>query len=298
MLNVLWTSLTSVLIAAVMALVAVLGSDTIPSTLAEMANAERAFAKMASDQSIRDAFLEYFADESVNFNPTPGPARQRLKDNANAFPPGMKLLWEPRVGDVAASGDMGYLTGPTEMSAPGRPAGYGNYFSVWKRQANGKYRVILDIGASQPEKLVFADGFVRSAAVATYKGKDTKAAAEASLLAADKSFGADIAAKGAAAAYLQTMHEAGRLHRSGYLSMTSAKAASEWMAAHVKAMASEPGKSETAASGDLGYTWGTFTMTSSNDQAYKGYYIRVWTRRADGQWRVVADITEPSRPPA
>jgi ketosteroid isomerase-like protein len=289
------TLAASVLLVVVLASAAVVRSDTIPSALAEMANAERAFAKMAADQSIRDAFVEYFADESVNFNPTPGPARQRLKDNPNAFPPGMKLLWEPRLGDVAASGDLGYLTGPTEIRVPGKPAGYGNYFSVWKRQADGTCRVILDIGASQPEKLAFADGFVRSRAIATYKGNDTKSAAEASLLAADKAFGAAIAAKGAAAAYHETMHEAGRLHRSGYLSTTSSTAAAEWMTAHVKAMTSEPGKSETAMSRDLGYTWGSFTMTSSTDQAYKGYYIRVWTRGADAQWRVVADITEPSR---
>ncbi len=182
------TLAASVLLVVVLASAAVIRSDTIPSALVELANAERAFAKMASDQSIRDAFIEYFADESVNFNPTPGPARQRLKDNPKAFPPGMKLLWEPRVGDVAASGDLGYLTGPTEMSVPGKPAGYGNYFSVWKKQADGKYRVILDIGANQPEKPVFADGFVRSAATATYKGKDTKAAAEASLLASRQGF--------------------------------------------------------------------------------------------------------------
>jgi ketosteroid isomerase-like protein len=276
-------------------MLAVIGSDTIPISLAELANAERAFAKMASDQSIRDAFIEFFADESVNFNPVPGPARQRLKDKPDAFPPGMKLLWEPRLGDIAASSDMGYLTGPTEIGLAGQPTRYGNYFSVWKKQANGKYRVILDIGAAQPEKLTFADGFVRSKAVATYKGKDTKAAAEASLLAADKAFGAAIATKGAPAAYFQTMHEAGRLHHSGYLSMSSAKAASDWMTAHVKAMTSEPGKSETATSGDLGYTWGSFTMTSSTDQTSKGYYIRVWTRQTDGQWKVVADISEPSR---
>ncbi len=295
MLHTLLTSLTSLITAAAMAILAVIGSDTLPTSLVEMANAERAFAKMASDQSIRDAFIEYFADDSVNFNPTPGPARQRLKDNANAFPPGMKLLWEPRLGDIAASGDLGYLTGPAEIVMAGQPTRYGNYFSVWKKQANGKYRVILDIGAGQPEKLTFADGLVRSAAVATYKGKGTKPAAEASLLAADKAFGDAIAAKGAAAAYLQTMHEAGRLHRAGSLSMTSAKAAADWMTAHVKAMTSEPGKSETAASGELGYTWGSFTMTSSTDQANKGYYIRVWTRQADGQWKVVADLTEPSR---
>ena len=73
------TLAASVLLVVVLASAAAGRSDTIPSTLLEMANAERAFAKMAADQSIRDAFIEYFADESVNFNPTPGPARQRLK---------------------------------------------------------------------------------------------------------------------------------------------------------------------------------------------------------------------------
>jgi ketosteroid isomerase-like protein len=296
MLNSAFCSLTSVLLTAVTAIAAVVRSDTIPSALVEMANAERAFAKMAADKSIRDAFVFYFADESVSFNPSPGPARQRLEERPNAFPDGMKLWWEPRVGDIAASGDMGYLTGPTESSLPGQPTRYGNYFSVWKKQADGTYRVILDIGASQPEKLNFAEGFVRSAAVATYKGLDTKAAAEASLLAADKAFGSAIASKGVATAYLDTMHEAGRLHRSGSLSMSSSRAAADWMRGHVKAMTSEPGKSETATSRDLGYTWGTYTMTSTTDEASKGHYVRVWTRRADGQWRLVADITEPSRP--
>jgi ketosteroid isomerase-like protein len=64
---------------------------------------------------------------------------------------------------------------------------------------------------------------------------------------------------------------------------------------HVKAMTSEPLKSETAASRDLGYTWGRFTMTSSTSNEYKGYYVRVWTRRSDGAWQLVADIAEAER---
>jgi ketosteroid isomerase-like protein len=246
---------------------------------------------MASEQTVQASFIEYFADESVNFNPDPGPARVRLRA-PDAFPKELHLKWEPRVGDIAASGDLGYLTGPAESSMPGQPVRYGNYFSVWKKQANGEYRVILDVGGGQPG--VFADGFVRSTAAATYKGKDTKAAAEASLLAADKAFSVAVATN-APAAYGATMHAAARLHRTGYASMTTRESAAAWMREHVKTMTAVPIKSETAASRDLGYTWGSFTMTAADAKDSKGYYVRVWTRRADGVWQLVADITDPSR---
>jgi ketosteroid isomerase-like protein len=265
------------------------GTDTIPAALSRLADTERAFAKQAADTTLHAAFVNFFADESISFAPDPGPARERLRQQPDAFPPALRMTWEPRVGDIAASGDMGYLTGPVESTMPGQPVRYANYFSVWKKQATGEYRVILDIGAAQPAPPVFADGFVRAASASTYAGNDTKAAAEASLLAADRAFGAAIA-KSAPDAYTEAMHATGRLHRAGYLSMTTREAAAAWMRDHVKTMTSEPLKSETAASRDLGYTWGRFTMTSSTSNDYKGYYVRVWTRRSDGRWQLVADI--------
>jgi ketosteroid isomerase-like protein len=295
MLQILY-SLSTYVLAAFLALLAVLPADTVPITLLKMADTERAFAKQAAETTIWAAFGEYFSDESINFDPAPGPARDRLRKEPNAFPKELRMKWEPRVGDISAGGDMGYLTGPVESTMPGQPLRYGNYFSVWKKQANGEYRVILDVGSRQPEKPRFADGFVRSTALATYKGKDTKAAAEASLLDADKAFSTAIA-KSAHEAYMTTMHAAGRLHRSGYLSMTSRDAASAWLRDHVKTMTSTPMKSETAASRDLGYTWGRFTVTSPDARDEQGYYVRVWTRAATGAWQLVADITEPSRPP-
>ena len=272
-------------------LTALLPPDTIPPSLAKMADTERAFAKRAAEVGVRDSFLEYFADESVSFEPDPGPARERLKQRPAppAGAPRGKLLWEPRFGDVAASGDLGYLTGPVEQVSPTGKVAYFNYFSVWKKQANGEYRVILDTGVDQPAKPAFAAGLTRSPAASTYKGGDTKAAAEASLLAADKAFSAAIA-KDPAAAYAATMHPAGRFHRGGTPSITSSADAVKWLKQQVKSMTSEPLKSETAASRDLGYTWGKFT-----ENALAGYYLRLWTRKADGTWQVVADITEPAR---
>ena len=44
--------------------------------LRKLADTERAFAKRAQEVAVRDAFIEFFADESIGFEPDPTPARR------------------------------------------------------------------------------------------------------------------------------------------------------------------------------------------------------------------------------
>lgn len=270
------------------------GTAARPPAFLEMADTERAFARRARETTVRQAFIDFFADESVGFGPDPEPAREALRKRDTPQPPGFELHWEPRLGDIAASGDLGYLTGPAEYINPGKPNTYSCYFSVWKRQPDGQFRVILDVGISTPEKTPFPPGLTRSAARAAWAGPPSRVHAEASLLEADRAFAADVAARGASAAFASAMHEAGRLNRPGLQPMTR-DAATAWLAREVSAMTSTPMKAETAASGDLGYTWGSYSATTPNGSG-GSYYIRVWTRRADGSWQLVSDIITPPRP--
>lgn len=269
------------------------GGD-LPYALAQMAETERAFARRARETTVRQAFIDFFADEAVGFGPDPEPARDALRRQTTPQPPGFELHWEPRLGDVSASGDLGYLTGPAEYINPGKPNRYSCYFSVWKRLPDGQFRVILDIGANTPAKTPFAPGMVRSPAFATWKGQEPRERAEATLRAADEALAASIAARGASAAFAAVMPAAGRMYRNDVQPMTRADAVA-WLAREVTAMTSTPMKAETAAAGDLGYTWGRHTTTRSSG-AVSSYYLRVWTRRGDGVWQLVADITTPPPP--
>jgi ketosteroid isomerase-like protein len=263
----------------------------VPPSLLQMADAERAFSRLASDATPRDAFIEFFADESVSFQPDPGPARERLRKQPPPPAGRPAFTWEPRTGDVAASGDLGYLTGPVKYPQPDGSVRHGCYFSVWKRQPDGNYRVVLDIGIQPPGEVPFAPGFVRAPARAAGKPAPSRAQAEQSLLEADKAFSAAIARDGATPAFGAVMHPAGRLHRNGALPMTSREQAVQWLGANVKAMTSEPMKSETGSSGDLGYTWGRVSFTGADGKPVNGYYVRLWTLGADNQWQLAADIT-------
>jgi uncharacterized protein (TIGR02246 family) len=60
-------------------------------------------------------------------------------------------------------------------------------------------------------------------------------------------------------------------------------------------------KADVGASADLGYTLGTYELTT-NDAAGKpvtsvGKYVTVWKKQDDGQWKVVADCFNPDGPP-
>lgn len=267
------------------------GEPGVPPPLAAMADAERAFSARATAIGVRDAFIEFFADESVNFQPDPGPARERLKKQPPPPPGRPAFTWEPRTGDMAASGDLGWLTGPVKFPLADGSIRHGCYFSVWKKQADGSFRVILDIGVQPPGEVAFAPGFVRAPSRAAGTPPASRGDAERTLLEADKAFSAAIAKDGAAAAFGRVMHPQGRLHRNGFQPMTSRDEAAKWMAAQVKGMTSEPIKSETGASGDLGYTWGKTTVTGADGKPADGYYVRLWTFDAAKGWQLVADIT-------
>jgi ketosteroid isomerase-like protein len=55
----------------------------------------------------------------------------------------------------------------------------------------------------------------------------------------------------------------------------------------------EPYFTEISASGDLGYTLGNYTATHTDDSGHlqitKGFYMTIWKKQADGQWRYVFD---------
>lgn len=93
--------------------------------------AERSFARTSVQKGIRDSFLEFFADDGVNFTPAPGNGKEFYgKRPAGALP--MILDWTLVYADIAQSGEMGYTTGPYTVTDKEKQkvVAQGYYFSV------------------------------------------------------------------------------------------------------------------------------------------------------------------------
>jgi ketosteroid isomerase-like protein len=102
-------------------------------------------------------YMFYYADDAVEVpnghalipgkaNITPGMAFLDDKNN--------RLLWTPVGAGISASGDLGYTYGTYEFHSKdkdGKPTvDYGNYTSIWKKQKDGSWKVVLDMGNSRP----------------------------------------------------------------------------------------------------------------------------------------------------
>src|SRR5215510_14821629 len=88
--------------------------EPLPEALTQMIEVERALAARALVVGWKQAFLEYFSYSAIGFDGgRPGNAREQVS-KAPAPPKDLQLIWEPRYGDSAASGELGYLTGPVK----------------------------------------------------------------------------------------------------------------------------------------------------------------------------------------
>jgi ketosteroid isomerase-like protein len=289
-------AIVAAVLAALSVTALVTAREAIPPTLQALADTERAFARRATVVGWRDSFLEFFADDAIALTPSATSAKERLKQQTSQPFSVAELLWEPRLGDVAASGDLGWLTGPSTSinhAAPGAPPRYGNYLSVWRKQPDGNWRVYIDVGVGMPELPSFAPGFTRMPLASRYAGKDGKAEGTRALLDADKELNDRAASLGAGKAYAERTAAGSRMHRFGMSPLIGPEAIGAWLGANAEGMTAVSTTAESSAAGDLGYSYGTYSVKGATPQT--GAYVRVWQRDGAGKWLVVADVTQPMR---
>ena len=69
-------------------------------------------------------------------------------------PDGPTLTWTPIKGEVIGAGDVGYTTGRSlfrQKSADGKVTERrGQYLTVWRKQADGSWKVVFDTGSTLP----------------------------------------------------------------------------------------------------------------------------------------------------
>ena len=118
----------------------------------EIVETELAFAELAEKESIPLAFLTYAAeDAAIMRNDSLIIGIESLKKHFQI--PKSKankasLTWKPDFVDVALSGDLGYTYGKftyTKIDSIGNEiVSTGIFHTVWKRQADGKWRFVWD----------------------------------------------------------------------------------------------------------------------------------------------------------
>ena len=265
--------------------------------------AERAFARTSVEKGIRESFLTFFAEDGINFQPHPVKTREALlKRPAPQVRPPIELNWQPAYADVSRAGDLGYTTGPytlTDLSPDKRPTQYGTYFSIWKKQSDGAWKVVVDAGIQTPDGSRNTIEF-KQAPPSQFRRALSRSALDnerASLINLDREFLKVSNSNGLLNAFLAYSMNDARLHRNGLFPLEGLDSIKAFLSEKQTTLAWEPMKSDLSASGDLGYTYGSYKMKyPESEQSEKGYYVRVWKRDRRGDWKLALDTLSPVPP--
>jgi ketosteroid isomerase-like protein len=261
--------------------------------------AEKSFARLAAEKGMRDAFISFLADDSVVFDPDPMNGREVWR--ARQASPGL-LEWYPVYSEVSLAGDLGFNTGPyTYRPKPGeKPVAFGQFATVWKRQADGSWKAALDLGTSTPEPASAVPPAISLTGPARVEEgglpKADPESARAALLAADRALAGAVQEKGIAAAYEAVLADDARVLRVSRQPVLGKGAARAALAENGAPVTWEPQGGGVARSGDLGYTYGVVKKHAEGPESpwiNTSNYLRVWRKGADGVWKLAFDEFSP-----
>jgi ketosteroid isomerase-like protein len=150
-------ALTAILLITVIVLANVRSSASPTSGADTLLQLEADFMKAASEKGSK-GYMSYYAEDAAELPNGVGAILGKeniaktmgfLDDKNN------RLTWTPVHADMAASGDLGYPYGTFEFRSIGKDGtpsiGNGKYVSIWKKQKDGSWKVVMDMGNSSPQ---------------------------------------------------------------------------------------------------------------------------------------------------
>ncbi|PYJ08135.1 MAG: hypothetical protein DMF06_13580 [Verrucomicrobia bacterium] len=265
--------------------------------ISAMVESEKKFAQTGQEKGTRAAFLEFMADDAIVFRPGPMNGKEAWTKRPET---GLNLVWEPTFAAIARSANFGYTTGPAKWRPNKQDekfVGYGQFVSVWKKQKDGLWKVVLDCGienpepAGQPETLrtlvpddsqQYAEGHRKAVPLPQVHQKFVEAAKSNS-----------------AEATLAVAAEEIRVYREGSLPALGKNTAGILLSAKASKMSFQQLGGDMSSSGDLAYSYGKYSLARDGNLE-SGHFFQIWQTDAVGTWKLVVDWQQelPKKEPA
>ncbi|HEX9005786.1 MAG TPA: hypothetical protein VF889_00735 [Bacteroidota bacterium] len=249
--------------------------------------AERAFAALSLEKGMGPAFVANLADDAILLRPTPVNGQAWFRDHAA---PPIILRWKPALAIVAASGELGFTSGPSEVRSkadPAEPPSYGDFVTAWKRQADGAWKVEFDIGVGHA-KSTLEEKLVRLFPFPQHADRKDSARMRSELRVRDTAF-ITSGRKSNMGDFFEMLDVDVRLLRPGMVPLVGMKTARMYLDTLKTSLRRRTLVHQVAASNDLAYTYGEYTGTAGGETA-KGYYFTIWRRDPRGTWKVLIDV--------
>lgn len=118
--------------------------------------ADREFMQETAERGV-EAWVSYFSEDGAMLPATGEVVRGHAAIRALMAPafeiPGYTITWDPTFAEVSEGGDLAYTFGNYETTVSdaegNRMATRGRYVTVWRKQDDGSWKVVLDMGNTE-----------------------------------------------------------------------------------------------------------------------------------------------------
>lgn len=259
--------------------------------LNSMIATEYAFIAAAAELGTRDAFLKFVADDGIIFRPNPVNGKTFLSSAPKR--PGL-LSWYPVHAEVSMAGDMGFTTGQAEFRRNKDSAAiwFGNFCTVWQKQASGEWKFAIDIGNHNAKPPVVETPLqyqqVTSAEHQLFKGMSHNKADE--LLELDKKLNLISGEMGNVEMYKKFMNEESRILRDGLFPVVGLKQINDYCTTQSSNMKFKPLGGKLSSSGDFGFTYGEAGIISKDSKPAERFnYMHIY-KKEKKHWVIAVEV--------
>lgn len=132
--------------------------DTSASESAQLLATDRAWGRVSAAGKNTDSIVAYWTEDARVAIPSQavlsGKTAIRGMVAGMMATPGFRISWMPDSAVVARSGDLGYTYGTNEIIAPDSAGKLvttrGSYLTVWRKDADGRWRCVQDYSTPAP----------------------------------------------------------------------------------------------------------------------------------------------------
>ena len=261
---------------------------------------EYVFVRATAKLGIRDGFLQYLDRQAITFAPRPVNAYDLYSGRK---PSSTKLDWYPTFALVSASGDFGVDTGPwvaTWVKDGKDQRAYGEWLSVWHRDAQGQWHALFDAGVGHdgPNKTAALPEAGRVDQLPPVRGwQPTTGDVQDEIARAEVLFSNTVQVRSPLAAYSAYATAGLRFLQDGKLPIVGLVGVTRAVSDKPASVQYLPMGGSTAPSGDLGYIYGmTYKSDDADHKNPLATYMHVWMHDAGG-WKLVIAEEQPLPPP-
>jgi hypothetical protein len=263
-------------------------AQTTPVSVYKVVTAEQDFNRLVERKGIKAGFLEVADPEGIVFKPQ----IVKITDFYSSIDkqPG-KLSWKPKFARISANGDLGFTAGPYtyQNGKSDDDKVFGEYMSLWRRDAEGKYRLLINLGIQHPESdreevIDFKEPDLskqKTPSKDPFNGKGI-------IIGNDKTLNHGLTLS-SLAAYKEFLSPEARYYFPGFEPMAGTDKIQKFMDNEGISISAETVNAGRSSSNDLAYSYGTARIKKGN--IVNNYnYVRIWEIDANHRWNVLLEI--------